>query len=471
MNQSKLHSPELINSANLMILPTLDCPASCDYCFGPHSGGEAMSLETLEAVIQWQKKFYNSNSLFVTFHGGEPLMAGLDFYKTALPMLYEGIAPRKVGFAVQSNLWLLKKEFCELFNKHNVHISTSLDGPETINDAQRGKGYFQKTLKGIRIARESGIDAGCICTFTSKSAEKYKDVLDFFYHENLRFNIHAAVQPIGHSDNDNTLSPKEYGDLLISVFDQYKKSYPNNSIGSIDSMCRSVLSGSSNTCTFTDCLGHYLAVDPHGWIYPCQRLAGLDAFRLGNVYDCPTREELEKSKCWLAFKQREERIEESCGECIHLSYCRGGCPYNVLSANNGRLDCELRDPYCETYRWMFDNIIEHSIAEVFSEQNIKGVSANRNEENDILQKGTLLQIIRDKKYSNELKRHARRTLIAVAFATNRTPEISLKRLKTAGVLNGSVDMLSIVEEVQSCINTSSQKYLHNAYLTLLMPAI
>src|SRR5664279_2799603 len=103
---------------HLMLVPTLACPASCAYCFGPHAGGKTMGRETLENVVEWQLALGaeadatlaggpHSGILEITFHGGEPLVPGLDWYREALPLLRDGLAPRRVRFAVQSNLWLL----------------------------------------------------------------------------------------------------------------------------------------------------------------------------------------------------------------------------------------------------------------------------------------------------------------------------------------------------------------------------
>jgi len=52
-----------------------------------------------------------------------------------------------------------------------VSLGTSLDGPEEINDAQRGAGYFARTMAGFERARAHGIDVGAICTFTAQSVE------------------------------------------------------------------------------------------------------------------------------------------------------------------------------------------------------------------------------------------------------------------------------------------------------------
>ena len=96
-------------SRHLMLAPSLACPADCAYCFGPRMGGPAMSRETLEGVVRWQNAMGDAEALEITFHGGEPLVPGIEFYRMALPLLRQGLAPRRVRFAMQSNLWLLTK--------------------------------------------------------------------------------------------------------------------------------------------------------------------------------------------------------------------------------------------------------------------------------------------------------------------------------------------------------------------------
>ena len=154
-------------SRHLLLVPSLACPAGCSYCFGPHEGGSSMGLETVHAAADWQNSFHDKDRLEITFHGGEPLATGAGFYREALPLLHDGLSSRNVRFAVQSNLWLLTDELCSLFKAHGVSIGTSLDGPEEINDAQRGPGYFRRTMAGMELARAHGLDVGCISTFTA----------------------------------------------------------------------------------------------------------------------------------------------------------------------------------------------------------------------------------------------------------------------------------------------------------------
>jgi uncharacterized protein len=189
-------------SQHLMIVPSLACPAECKYCFGPHEGGTPMRRETVEAIVRWQQRLANGDAPEITFHGSEPLVPGIEFYRMALPLLCEGLKPRQVRFAMQSNLWLLNEELCDIFREYGVSIGTSLDGPEHINDAQRGKGYFRRTMAKIELARSRGISLGCICTFTSQSIPQAQEIFDFFVHEGLNFSIHEAVPSLRYPETE-----------------------------------------------------------------------------------------------------------------------------------------------------------------------------------------------------------------------------------------------------------------------------
>ena len=71
-------------------------------------------------------KRFQQDKVHFTFHGGEPLLAGYDFYSEALEKLSN--IPNFEGFSLQSNIWLLNQNLIDLFKKYNVVISTSIDG-------------------------------------------------------------------------------------------------------------------------------------------------------------------------------------------------------------------------------------------------------------------------------------------------------------------------------------------------------
>ncbi len=451
-----------------MLVPTLACPAACRYCFGPHAGSGVMPPATLEAIARWVKTWGASDHpLEITFHGGEPLLPGARFYRQALPLLREGIAPRPVKFAVQSNLWFLTDELCELFAEYDVSVGTSLDGPQPITDAQRGEGYFQRTMAGIQRARQHGLSVGCICTFTSRSVAQVDEIVDFFLQEGLNLSVHAAVPPLEHPDSPWALSPQAHGDLLLHLLDRYLDNLPRLRISTLENMVRSVSARQGGICTFSNCLGRHLAVDPQGWITPCQRWAGKPAFRLGNVHDNPSPADLAQSPVWQMWREREERIGEVCGECPHLEICRGGCPYDALAANGGRWERTMRDPYCEAYRRFFDAVTERALAEVFSEENLQAVAERGADRYGLLQKGKLLTLMRGGPHPQETLAQARRTVAAAALGVSDSLDEAVERLERLGVVTqrevARQSVAALERELRQPDRRLVNAYLHVTY--------
>jgi uncharacterized protein len=387
-----------------------------------------MSMEVLKAVVAWQKDLERTDSLDVTFHGGEPLIAGAAFYRRALPLLQDGLSPRHVEISIQSNLWLLDDELCDLFRRYGVAIGTSLDGPREINDRQRGEGYFDRTWSGIVRARERGLRPGCICTFTTRSLPRKEEVFGFFLERELDFSVHPALPSLRRADSGKwALSAEEHGELLTGMLDLYLPAIDRIKIGTLDAMIRSIASSEGGICTFGDCLGSFLAIGPDGGIYPCQRFTGMPEFRLGSVLDGPTLDELERTPVWRLFEDRQRRVKEECRDCAHFEYCRGGCPYNALASNNGSF-ATLRDPDCGAYRRAFDAIQDRVLSEVFSPANMDAIVEEPEEGAGLLRRGKLIGIMRGDLHPSDILRRARRILIAVALASTRSPLEATRRL-------------------------------------------
>jgi len=418
-----------------MLVPSLACPAGCGYCFGPHVGAEVMSRETLEAVIRWQRALADEGTdgegtLEITFHGGEPLVPGADFYRMALPTLRDGLAPRRVRFALQSNLWLLTDELCELFAQYGVSLGTSLDGPEAINDAQRGAGYYERTIAGIERARDHGLAPGAICTFTAQSAPAADEVFDFFLGKGLNFSLHAALPSLRYPAVRRwALPPAAHGELLVHLLDRYLDNLTRIKISTLDSMARSVSAGSGGICTFGDCLGKYLAVGPDGAIYPCQRFAGLADYRLGNVADCPSADDMAATPTWQAFAARQAQIAQECGDCSALAICRGGCPYNALVDGSP----EGRDPHCAAYKATFEHISDRALSEVFAPENLDAIVERPDGKRGLMRRGRLLSLMREGPHPYETAGHARRILAAVVLASTGSPDAAAGRFAALGL--------------------------------------
>jgi len=383
----------------------------------------------------------------------------------ALPFLHENISSEKVKFTMQSNLWLLTDELCEIFQEYKVSIGTSLDGPESITDAQRGKGYFKKTMAGIERAHSYGIDVGCICTFTRQSIKHANEVFDFFLNEGINLSIHGALPTLRCSEEDHwSLSSEKYAKLLEILLFRYLDNLKNLRISPLDEMCHSVSSGNGGICTFRDCLGGYLAVDPNGNIYPCQRFAGMHEYRIGNLHDQPSLDKMTDSLIWLAFQDRQNKIKDECSDCAYFRICKGGCSYNVLVANGGNFEKRLRDPYCEAYKRTFALISDLAVKEVFAKKNLDEVVNHPDTEKGLLRNGKILSLMRNRPHPSQATQHARRVLAAVVLGATNSPvettKIYEKLYLTSNTNRTRQAMTAFHRRLKTPVNSLNNIYLH-----------
>jgi uncharacterized protein len=394
-----------------------------------------MSPDFLEAVLDWMQSIVcetGQKNINLTFHGGEPLVAGYELWRFAL----NGLASRFKGISLkiglQSNLHLLDDDYCDLFLEYGVEVGTSLDGPYEINDAQRGDGYFDRTMAGVQLARSRGLSIGCIATFTSASAKFWREVLNFFITERLNFSIHAAVPSLGQTVTPFVLSADTYASLLVEALDDYVKLRREIRISSLDQIIRCVVNNRGDVCTFQDCCGMFLVVDPHGDIYPCQRLSGRQEFRLGQVAEHPTFSFLMNSQAAIRFHEREQRVREVCGNCPHFERCRGGCPYNAWTASGYD---PIRDPYCSAYKAIFNSIDDRLRAEMASEENLAAMTDHpwSGRGHPVLRKGPLIDLAREGAHPSEIARTARRIVAAVEYARGPNPSDVIERLVAKGI--------------------------------------
>lgn len=351
------------NPFHVMLIPTLGCPSKCSYCWSSEEGSPIMSIQTIHEVVEWLKNFREDRITF-TFHGGEPLLAGAEFYREALPLLSSELRHLRPEFAIQTNLWRLTPELAQIFAEYQVPIGSSLDGPEELNDFQRGKGYYEKTMRGYEIAKAHGLSVRFICTFTSHSVQFREDIFQYFLKNGLTLKLHPALPSLR---NENpmrwALDPKEYGELLVYLLDKSLEHINDIDVMNINDLCRCVFTRRGSVCTFADCMGNTFAVGPDGSIYPCYRFVGMPEYVMGNVSDHPTREDLARSDAWKLMHRFKEYVDQECKGCAHIRYCRGGCPYNAITPTGGEI--KGVDPHCVAYKRIFDEISDRFNREMF----------------------------------------------------------------------------------------------------------
>ena len=351
------------NPFHVMLIPTLGCPSKCSYCWSSEEGSPVMSIDIVREVVAWLKDFREDRVTF-TFHGGEPLLAGAEFYRQALPLLSQELQKLSPEFAIQTNLWRMTPEIAQILAEYHVPIGSSIDGPEDITDSQRGKGYFKKTMQGYEIAKAHDLNVRFICTFTNKSIKYKEKIFDFFKENGFVLKLHPAL-PSLRSENPKewALEPDDYGNLLKFLLDKSLENIGVMEVMNINDLCRCVFTRRGSVCTFVNCMGNTFAVGPDGSLYPCYRFVGMPEWVMGNVRDRPTMEQLLESEPGRRMTAFSEYVDTACRDCSHIRYCRGGCPYNAMAPTNGSI--EAVDPHCVAYKKIFDEISDRFNKEMF----------------------------------------------------------------------------------------------------------
>lgn len=176
----------------LVLQPTPFCNINCEYCYLPNRHSKRrLSLDTITVLFQ---QLFASNllgsHLSVVWHAGEPLVMPPSFYDAALQKINELNAVRcTLSHSIQTNGTLITPGWCEFIKKHDIHIGVSIDGPAFLHDSHRktrsGKGTHDKTMQGIALLQEYGIDFHVIAVVTRQALDFPEEIFDFFVSRNI----------------------------------------------------------------------------------------------------------------------------------------------------------------------------------------------------------------------------------------------------------------------------------------------
>lgn len=149
------------------------CNLHCDYCYVYELADQSwrgqpkrMSLDTVRLLaerIREHSQHWGFRRVVVSFHGGEPLLAGAAFLDQAATVLRDEVGPYvQVRLVCQTNATLVDADIAEVFRRHDVRVGVSLDGDRVSNDRHRlyrdGSSSFDDVQRGVDLLREAGPD-------------------------------------------------------------------------------------------------------------------------------------------------------------------------------------------------------------------------------------------------------------------------------------------------------------------------
>lgn len=348
---------------SMMIKPASSaCDLRCRYCFYSDVASHReqafcgmMTPQTMRALVR-RAFIYADDSITFAFQGGEPTLAGLEFYETFVSLVNEyNVRGLSVSYALQTNACHLSDALCALFAKHRFLIGVSLDGDRETHDAARvdakGKGSYDRVLSGIALLKKHKVDFNILCVVTARTVEHTKK-------------IWKALAPYGHLQfipcingfeeemESFSLEAEAYGRFLIESFDLYEAAFYSGhpvSERRFDNYIGMLLGYAPEHCGMAGRCGLYFLIEADGSVYPCDFYA-LDEWRLGNVNETSLARIADSPKA-LAFREASYPLPDGCLSCKWRTFCRGGCRRDREPFSDGNPG---ENRFCESYQMLFD---------------------------------------------------------------------------------------------------------------------
>jgi uncharacterized protein len=343
-----------------------DCNLDCSYCYYQESLEgtrlrrriDRRMLETL--IPQYMDYVADARHASLAWQGGEPTLAGLDFFRWMVALEAEHARPGTViDNALQTNATLIDDAWSSFLAEYRFLVGVSLDGPEQIHDAERrdrgGHGSFRRVMSGIETLRRHGVELNILCVVGPHNINRAGELLRFFRREgfgDLQF-IPAmdfqAMEP--EKPPAYLIEPAAYGDFLVELFEEwYGDGAPRLSIRIFDNFLQSYLAVPNDLCVHGDACDAGLVVEHNGEVYPCDFYVH-PRWQLGNINSTPLREILENPER-AAFVGQKQPLPAACQACEWRAVCKGGCPRNRARFEDGS---EGPDYFCDSYKRFFQH--------------------------------------------------------------------------------------------------------------------
>lgn len=209
------------------------CNMRCKYCFycdemknREQENYGIMSLSTLETVIKTAITSASGSCSFA-FQGGEPTLAGLDFFKKVVELEKKYNTERlKISNALQTNGYAMTKEWAQFFAENDFLIGVSVDGIKETHDAMRlaadGSGSFEKVINATRLLEEAGAQFNILTVVNSLTAPKIGEIYDFYKSQGWNWlQFIPCLDPIDAPAGEWVLSEEMFGKFMCELFDKW----------------------------------------------------------------------------------------------------------------------------------------------------------------------------------------------------------------------------------------------------------
>ncbi len=351
----------------LLIKPASgSCNLRCRYCFyademnlrsEPTRG--FMSEETLEILVEKTLRQVSQTATFA-FQGGEPTLAGLDFYRHLIDLEKKYNTKNAAVYnSIQTNGIVLDEEWAQFLHDNHFLVGLSLDGYEELHDENRkfpdGSGSFSRVMEAAGLLKRYQVDFNILTVVTAKSARRIRRIYRFFQEQGFAWQQYIpCIDPFEEDKGalSYSLTTDRYGKFLKDLFDDW---YADWKAGrpvynrTFENWIGILVGQRPEACSMNGVCSEQWVVEADGTVYPCDFYV-LDEWKLGNIRE-HSFEEMNQKREELQFVALSRHVPEECRSCRWFPLCRNGCRRDRLLLPDGRTPG--LNAYCSAYRDFF----------------------------------------------------------------------------------------------------------------------
>lgn len=332
------------------------CNLACKYCYYleknklyPTAQRHLMSDEMLEQFTREYIEAQTMNQVLFTWHGGEPLLRSIDFYRKALSLQQKYAGGRRIDNVIQTNGTLLTDEWCEFFAQNHWLVGISIDGPQPDHDHYRltaaGKPSWKKVMQGIKLLKKHGVEWNAMAVVNAYNANHPLEFYRFFKENGCQFlQFTPIVERLTRHEDGRTLAslvdkdeislseasvaPEQWGYFLCAIFDEWvRKDVGKIFVEIFDCTLANWMGISPGICAYSKECGHAGVMEHNGDIYSCDHFV-FPEYKLGNIRDHSLIDMLYGEQQQEFSRLKHSSLPRQCKECDMEFACHGECPKN-----------------------------------------------------------------------------------------------------------------------------------------------
>lgn len=332
------------------------CNLACKYCYYleknklyPTAQRHLMSDEMLEQFTREYIEAQTMNQVLFTWHGGEPLLRSIDFYRKALSLQQKYAGGRRIDNVIQTNGTLLTDEWCEFFAQNHWLVGISIDGPQPYHDHYRltaaGKPSWQKVMQGIKLLKKHGVEWNAMAVVNADNANHPLEFYRFFKENGCQFlQFTPIVERLTRHEDGRTLAsladkdeislseasvaPEQWGYFLCAIFDEWvRKDVGKIFVEIFDCTLANWMGISPGICAYSKECGHAGVMEHNGDVYSCDHFV-FPEYKLGNIRDHSLIDMLYGEQQQEFSRLKHSSLPRQCKECDMEFACHGECPKN-----------------------------------------------------------------------------------------------------------------------------------------------